>query len=150
MIRFFKFIICIFTVFSLTGCFGEEYDFSPPTVSLTNLEDIGQTVELAEANINWTYDETYNKKTADIEALAKKQFKINFHPEQEVSLGLDDGQFDRDRVRITLWKNEKRTGLELRNDETFTVPKEKGDYMIEVVVTTTTGTAQYVGSIGIQ
>ena len=86
----------------------------------------------------------------NIEALAKKQLKIDFHSGQEVSLGLDDGHFDRDGVRISLWKNEKKTDLELSNDETFSVPNEKGDYMIEVVVHTTTGTAQYVGIIGIQ
>ena len=140
----------IITVLTVTGCFGEENDYSPPTVSLTNPEDIGQSAKLGEANIDWTYDEKYNEKTTNLEALAKKQVKINFHPEQEVSLELDDGHFERDRIKIFLWENEKKTELVLRKDETFSVPKEKGDYMIEVVVNSNAGTAQYVGSIGIQ
>ncbi len=45
-------------------CIGEEYDFSPPTVSVYTLNSISPKEEgLAKVNIDWEYDEKYNKET---------------------------------------------------------------------------------------
>ena len=73
MKRSFKKSMGIFMVILLSGCIGESYDFSPPTVTLVNDEDIMHKVTLAEANIDWYYDEKYNKETKNIQALAKEQ-----------------------------------------------------------------------------
>ena len=56
MNTFFKLIVGLFFVFLLTGCFGEEYDFSPPTVSVFTPNGINYQEDLAEANIDWNYD----------------------------------------------------------------------------------------------
>lgn len=144
-------LIGMFFVFSLTGCFGEEYDFSPPTVSLTNPDDITQEVQLAEANIDWTFDEKYNKETKDILSLAKKQNKIYFKSGQRVQFNLEDGTFDAKKVEIALWQNENKIDLTIDNaGQYFNLPKEKGEYMIVVDVPTNKGNAQYVGIIVIQ
>ena len=39
-------------VFILTGCIGENYDFSPPAINLSSDSNI-KSEELAEANIDW-------------------------------------------------------------------------------------------------
>ncbi|GHI01644.1 hypothetical protein [Neobacillus kokaensis] len=146
-----KLLLGLFFVFSLTGCFGEEYDFSPPTVSLTNPDDITQEEKLAEANIDWTYDEKYNKETKDILSLAKKQNKMYFTSGQRVQFGLEDGHFDAKDVKISLWQGENKMDLEIDNaGQYFNLPKEKGEYMIVVDVPTDKGNAQYVGIVVIQ
>jgi hypothetical protein len=141
----------LFFVVSLTGCFGEEYDFSPPTASLTNPDDITQEEKLAEANIDWKYDEKYNKETDDIQSLAKKQNKMYFNSGQRVQFNLEDGHFDAKDVKISLWQGENKIDLAIDNaGQYFNLPKEKGEYMIVLDLPTDKGTAQYVGNIVIQ
>lgn len=135
----------------LTGCIGEEYDFSPPSASLTNPEDITQEEKLAEANIDWTYDEKYNKETKDILSLAKEQNKMYFNSGQKVQFSLQDGHFDEKKVKISLLQNENKMDLEMEHAGSyFNLPKEKGEYMIVLDLPTDKGTAQYVGNIIIQ
>ncbi|MEK3990634.1 MULTISPECIES: hypothetical protein [Robertmurraya] len=151
MKRFCIFLFGLFFVVSLTGCIGEEYDFSPPTASLTNPEDITQEEKLAEANINWTFDEKYNKETKDILSLAKKQNKMHFNSGQKVQFSLQDGYFDEKNVKISLWQNENKIDLEMDNaGPYFNLPKDKGEFMIVLDLPTDKGTAQYVGNIVIQ
>lgn len=141
----------IFLVVSLTGCIGEEYGFSPPTASITNPDDITQEEKLAEANINWTYNEKYNKQTKDILSLAKEQNIMQFNSGQKVQFSLEDGYFDENNVKFSLWQNEKKIDLEIDNAGAyFNLPKEKGEYIIVLDLPTDKGTAQYVGNIIIQ
>lgn len=138
-------------VVSLTGCIGEEYGFSPPTASITNPDDITQEEKLAEANINWTYNEKYNKQTKDILSLAKEQNIMQFNSGQKVQFSLEDGYFDENNVKFSLWQNEKKIDLEIDNAGAyFNLPKEKGEYIIVLDLPTDKGTAQYVGNIIIQ
>jgi hypothetical protein len=140
----------IFVVLS-TGCIGEEYDFSPPTASLTNPEDISQEAKLAEANIDWTYDEKYNKETKDILSLAKKQNKMYFNSGQKVQFSLQDGHFDEKKVKISLLQNENKMDLEMEHAGSyFNLPNEEGEYVIVLDLPTDKGNAQYVGNIIIQ
>ena len=146
-----KLLLGLFFVVSLTGCFGEEYDFSPPTASLTNPDDITQEEKLAEANIDWTYDEKYNKETDDILSLAKKQNKMYFNSGQRVQFNLEDGHFDAKDVKMSLWQDENKIDLAIDNaGQYFNLPKEKGEYMIVLDLATDKGTAQYVGNVVIQ
>jgi hypothetical protein len=149
--RFCTFLLRLFFVVSLTGCFGESYDFSPPTVSLTNPDDITQEEILAEANIDWTYDEKYNKKAKDILSLAKKQNKMFFNSGQKVQLILEDGDFNPNGISVSVWQSENKINLEYDNaSQDFNLPKEKGEYMIVVDIDANSGNAQYVGNIVIQ
>ena len=52
----FKLFIGVFFVLTLTGCIGENYDFTPPKVSIMNTYDISDEEELGAANINWDTD----------------------------------------------------------------------------------------------
>lgn len=151
MIRFFKLIIVLLVVFSLTGCFGENYDFSPPTVSVFTPNGINEQEKLAEANIDWNYDEKYNKETKDILSLAKKQNKMSFNSGQQVELSLENGDFNPNGISVSVWQKENKIDLEYqKNDQSFYLPKEKGEYMIVVDLNADSGNAQYVGSIVIQ
>ncbi|MGO5010893.1 hypothetical protein ACTQ5K_03250 [Niallia sp. Sow4_A1] len=47
---FFKLFIGMFFVFTLIGCFGEDYDVGVPTAHL-NFDN--SSVQLTEANIRW-------------------------------------------------------------------------------------------------
>jgi len=151
LIRFFKLIIVLLVVFSLTGCFGENYDFSPPTVSVFTPNGINEQEKLAEANIDWNYDEKYNKETKDILSLAKKQNKMSFNSGQQVELSLENGDFNPNGISVSVWQKENKIDLEYqKNDQSFYLPKEKGEYMIVVDLNADSGNAQYVGSIVIQ
>ncbi|WP_141431079.1 hypothetical protein [Bacillus sp. 03113] len=150
MNRFFKLIIGLFFVFSLTGCIGEDYDFSPPTVSLLNPNDINQQEDLEEANINWNSDKQYSKETEDILSLAKKQNKMYFDSRQQVDLLFEHGDFDLKGVSVSVHQNDKKIDLEFKDDQSFNLPNEKGEYVIVVDLNTDSGNAQYVGNIVIQ
>lgn len=146
-----SFLLGVFIVVSLTGCFGEEYDYSPPTASLSNPVDITQEEKLEEANIDWTYDEKYNKKTKDIQALANSLTIMYFDAGQEVEFILEDGHFDAKDVKISLLGNEGKLDLEVNEaGQTFTLPKVKDDYMVVLDLPTDKGTAQYVGNLVIK
>lgn len=151
MKRFCTFLFGLFFIITLTGCLGESYDFSPPTVSLVNPDDITQEEILAEANIDWTYDEKYNKETKDIHSLAKKQNKMYFSSGQKVQFTLEDGDFDAKDVKISLLHDENKTDVSIDNvGQYFNLPNEKGEYIIIVDVPSDKGNAQYVGNIVIQ
>ncbi|WP_177201268.1 hypothetical protein [Bacillus sp. OV322] len=140
-----------FFVILLTGCFGETYDYSPPTVTLTNPDDIEQEVKLAEANIYWqTSDKNYTKKTEDIQSLAKKQSKMELKAGQKAELHLENGDFEPNGISVSVWKNAEKTDLKVKNDQSFNLPKNKGNYMIVVDIDTDKGHAQYVGDVVIQ
>jgi hypothetical protein len=52
---FIKLYLFTFIIFGLSGCIGEEYDFSPPTVTLL-ANDVAD-VELKETNVDWLGEE---------------------------------------------------------------------------------------------
>ncbi|MED0990471.1 hypothetical protein [Bacillus nitratireducens] len=151
MNTFFKLIIGLFFVFLLTGCFGEEYDFSPPTVSVFTPNGINEQEDLAEANIDWNYDSKYNKKTKDIQSLAKKQNKMYFNSGQQVQISLENGDFNPNGISVSVWQKENKIDLEYqKNDQSFYLPKEKGEYVIVIDIDAGSGNAQYVGNVVIQ
>ena len=74
------FKLCMIVVFILTGCIGENYDFSPPAINLSSDSNI-KSEELAEANIDWrgVGNNPIEKEIKDIIALAKKQQPMYFN-----------------------------------------------------------------------
>lgn len=144
-------IILLYCFLFLSGCIGENYDFSPPTASLVNPENISQEVILAEANIDWYYDEKYNKETTDILSLAKEQPIMELSSGQEVQYNFEGGIFDAKKVKIFLWQNETKIDLEVDiYGQLFKLPKEKGDYIIVLELPGYHGNAEYVGNISIK
>jgi hypothetical protein len=148
--RFLGFISCLVFVSVLAGCFGENYDFSPPTVSLIKPDDSNQEAALAEANVEWDSDEQYNRKTEDVQALAQKQEVMHFNPGQKVQYSLEAGHFDSDGVSVSVWKNDSETKLKLEKGQSFYLPEETGEYMIVFDLDTDKGNAQYVGNIVVE
>lgn len=146
-----KLILTVLFVFLLTGCIGEEYDFSPPAFLISSTDNIGKEQQLIESNINWNYDKTFNKETKDIFSLAKEQNKIYFNSGQELQFYLDGGIFDAKKVEISLWKDEKRIDLDINNaNQYFNLPEEIGEYIMVVELPGFHGDVQYVGNIVIQ
>lgn len=147
---FLKLFLGILLTLSLAGCIGEDYDFSPPEVTLQPA-DAAQQEKLAEANIEWSYDEQYNKKTEDIFALANRQNKLILQSGERVQLTLDHGDFDLDRTAISVWRNDERVTLSYdEKDQSFAAPAEAGEYVIEVELATDRGKAQYVGMLVVE
>lgn len=151
MKRFLKFIIGLFYVFSLTGCIGEDYDFTPPTVSLSNPNDI-QIFYLEEASIAWRGENSkqFEKETKSILLLAKEQKQMYFSSGQKIYLLFDSEDFAVKELNVSVWQNDKKIDLELNDDRSFYFPKEKGEYVIELNLHTDRGYAQYVGNVIIQ
>ncbi|MFP7486355.1 hypothetical protein SFC65_19515 [Priestia filamentosa] len=134
-------------VFLLTGCIGEEYDFSPPTVFLDSDSRMEQ-IELQEANINWNSDKEYKKETKDILSLARKQQQYIVKTGGRDYLTFDSQDFAIDKINVSLWKDGKQTPLEINDDDrSFHLPKQDGEYIIDVTLHTDSGTAQYVGNL---
>lgn len=150
--RFFNMFIGIFIVIILTGCIGEKYDFSPPTVTLVNPDYIMQKVILTEANIDWRHDEKYNKKTENIQTLAEELDPLFLNAGQKVDYTLEDGQPNSspDEISVSVWKNDKELILEPEEIQSFRLPNEKGEYIIVFDLSTTKGNAQYVGNLVIK
>ena len=136
----------LFCALSLTACFGETYDFTPPTVSLSN-ENRLDDIQLEEANVNWSSDKEYKKETKDILTFGNKQHQFMVGPNEKDSLVFDNQDFDVKDLNISVWREDKKTQLELKDDSSFTFPAEKGQYVIEVNLLADSGSAQYVGNI---
>ena len=134
-----------------TGCIGEEYDFSPPTVSVFTPNGINSKEDLAEANIDWNYDEKYNKDTKDIQSFAKRQDVIYFNAGELVAITLEDGDFNPNGIRVSVWQEDKKIDLEYqKSSQDFYLPEEKGEYVIVIDIDADSGNAQYVGNVAIQ
>ena len=136
-------------IFTLTGCIGEEYDFTPPTVSLTTDSDI-QSFELEESNINWQSDKEYKKETEDILSFAREQKPVYFKSGQKVNYDFDNQDFAIEELNVSVWKNDEEIKLEIIDINSFHLPKEEGEYVIVYDLRTNNGTAQYVGNVVIQ
>ncbi|WP_341285380.1 hypothetical protein [Priestia megaterium] len=145
-----KMCVGIIFLLPLGGCFGEDYDFSPPTVTISpTVNDIIDT-DLKEANADWKGEnnEPYIKKTKDISKLAVKQQALVVGPETEGNISFDNEDFSVGGLTISVLKNDKKQKLKLNEeDRTFNFPKEKGKYVIVVDLNTDRGNAQYVGNI---
>jgi len=144
--------VCVGVIFLLPlgGCFGEDYDFSPPTVTISpTVNDIIAT-DLKEANVDWKGEnnEPYIKETKEISKLAVKQQALAVGPETEGNISFDNEDFSVGGLTISVLKNDKKQKLKLNEeDRTFNFPKEKGKYVIVVDLNTDRGNAQYVGNI---
>lgn len=154
MNRHFKLIICLFFVFSLTGCFAEDYDVGVPTAHLNS--DIS-SVQLTEANISWkTANEDVQKKIKDIERYASSLDEIKVFSGQKVSLEFKENEknggdiWTDPEIIVALLKDGKKIELPLGNNGEFQFPTNKGSYILEVEFINTAGSAQYVGNIIIQ
>ncbi|KOS66275.1 hypothetical protein AEA09_18835 [Lysinibacillus contaminans] len=150
MKHFFKMFSGIFIVILLSGCIGESYDYSPPTVTLSHPDDYTQDVTLAEANINWDYDKKYNKETEDIQTLSKEQVPIYLKAGQQVQYLIEDGHFEPNRINVSLLENDSEINLKLEEVESFRLINETGEYTVVFNIESSKGDAQYVGRIVIQ
>ena len=146
---FTKLFAGLFSIVLLTGCnfIGENYDYTPPAVSLTYSD-----IELEEANINWDTkgdtSEDGTVKTDDIFELAKEQEQVAVKAGENDSLQFDSQDFLLENVTVLLWKDGQSTSIEIDEKSLdFNYPSEAGSYVIDVTIDTESGTAQYVGNI---
>ncbi|RDW17709.1 hypothetical protein [Oceanobacillus chungangensis] len=133
----------------LTGCnfIGEDYDYTPPTVSLSYSE-----IELEEANINWNTkgdtSEDGTVSTNDIFELANEQEQSAVKVGGNDSIQFDNQHFLLEDVTVLLWKDGQSTTIEIDEKSLdFNYPSEAGNYVIDVTIDTDSGMAQYVGNI---
>ncbi|WP_201715659.1 hypothetical protein [Rossellomorea arthrocnemi] len=127
--------ICLFLTFSLTGCIGGDYDFTPPTVTLMEIESV-DSVELTETNIDWHGEngKPLDKETKEILTFAQEEKELTFPPGQQVDL-----LFDSEDLLGFLWVGNEKLKLEMGGDQSFSFPKGKGSYVPEVDLLTDRG-----------
>ncbi|WP_400245832.1 hypothetical protein AB3U99_04520 [Niallia sp. JL1B1071] len=140
----------LFLTFLLSGCIGENYDYTPPTVSLTYSD-----LELKEANINWDTkgdtSEDGTVKTDDIFELANEQGQVVVKAGDNDSVQFDNQDFLLESITVLLWKDGQSTTIDIDEKSLdFNYPSEVGSYVIDVTLNTDSGTAQYVGNVVIQ
>jgi len=146
---FLKLFMGLFLAFTLTGCIGEEYDFSPPTVTISAVVESmnEQSIELEEVNIDWDSDENYKKETEDILSFAREQKSVPFKSGQKVDYDFDSQDFAIEELNVSVWKDNKEIKLEINDDRSFHLPKEEGEYVIVFDLRSDKGIAQFVGNI---
>lgn len=147
MKKILKLCIGLILVFILGGCIGENYDFSPPAIKLSSNSNI-KSEELVEANVDWRGEgnNPIEKETNDILALAKEQQPVYFNAGEKVDLLSEHADFKTKGISVSVWQNDTKLDLEV-NDISFYIPKEKGEYVIEVNLQTDRGNVQYVGNL---
>lgn len=144
-----KLSIGLFLAFLLSGCIGEDYDFSPPTVTISANDVID--VDLQEANLDWSGEDNkpYKKETKDITKLAKKQQQLTIGPKTPGTLRFDSEDFSVGGLSAyVLDDNNTKQEIKMNDtDRSFTLPTEKGNYTFVVDLQTDRGSAQYVGNL---
>lgn len=141
-----KLIVLLILIFSiLSGCIAEDYDFTPPSITLLGSSVVDQG-ELAEANIKWDSDKAYRKETEDISSLAKEQEVIYLSSGEQVQLVLDNQDFLLEDLSAYVMKGDERIDLRVRDYE-FVLPEEQGEFVLVVDLLSDRGSAQYVGNI---
>ncbi|CAN7549611.1 hypothetical protein [Rossellomorea sp. LjRoot5] len=151
MKHFLRALICLFLIFSLTGCIAEDYDFTPPTVTLMETDSV-DSVELTETNIEWRGEngKPLEKETKEVVDFAREQKELTFPSGQQVDVLFDSEDFAVEELRAFLWIGNEKLQLKMDENRSFTFPKGKGSYVLEVDLQTDRGSAQYVGNIVIQ
>ncbi|UXH46577.1 hypothetical protein N5C46_11210 [Rossellomorea vietnamensis] len=144
-------LVCLFLIFFLTGCIGEDYDFTPPTVTLMETDSV-DSVELTETNIDWRGEngKPLEKETKEVVDFARKQKELTFPSGQQVDVLFDSEDFAVEELRAFLWLGNEKLQLDMEEDRSFTFPKGRGSYVLEIDLQTDRGSAQYVGNIVIQ
>lgn len=133
----------------LAGCIGENYDFTPPGITLSGSAPV-EWDRLAEADIDWLglENKRIDKEVGDFSAFADKQPEMRLVGGETVDLLFEHGDFDLQSLSVTLWHDGEETAVEVE-DMTFTLPDAIGDYLIEVNLRTDRGSAQYAGKLSI-
>ena len=91
-----------------------------------------QSIELEEVNIDWDSDKHYKKETEDILSFAREQKPVSFKSGQKVDYGFDSQDFAIEELNVSLWKNNKEIKLEINDDRSFHLPKDEGEYVIQL------------------
>lgn len=141
------FVSLIFVVL-LTGCIGEDYDFTPPDAFIESHRDFVKG-DLKTANIDWNSDKEYTKKTDDIDSLAKEQEPLHYYSGQKMDIRFDNGDIRIDNINIYVKQDGEKTKLPV-DDQVFEMPKEGGNYLIIVELEANSGNTEYVGNLDIQ
>jgi len=151
---YFHLFIGLLLAFTLTGCFGEDYDVGVPTAHLNF--DIS-SVQLSEANISWnTASEDVQESIKDVEKYASSLNEIKVLPGQKVFLDFKENEenggdiWTDPEITVALLKDDKRTELALDDSREFQFPTKKGNYVLEVEFINSAGSAQYVGNVVIE
>ncbi len=153
MRRFFKASAWVFFIFLLSGCIGENYDFTPPNIELyvNNGNASAELKDIVEANVDWIGEENkpYQKEVKDILLFAKKQKKMILGSGYNGDIIFDHEDFELKEMTVFVWKENEKQKVELKNRTMF-FPNEKGDYVLEINIESDSGTAQYVGNLAIE
>lgn len=149
--RYVKPLICLFLTIALTGCIAEDYDFTPPAVTLMETDSV-DSVELTETNIDWRGEngKAVEKETKEVVDFAREQKELTFSSGQQVDVLFDSEDFAVEELRAFLWLGNEKWQLDLDEGRSITFPRGKGSYVLEVDLQTDRGNAQYVGNIVIQ
>lgn len=151
MKRLIKSLIGLLFAFSLTGCFGEDYDVGVPTA---HLHIDNANVQLTEANIDWdTGSEKVLKTVENIEKFASTLNVTNVSSGEKAFLDFKENEENGGDIwtdpKITVFLSIENDWIELELDESreFQLPKNKGKYILVVEFDNSAGKAQYVGNI---
>lgn len=140
-------LLVIVLTFVLTGCFGEKYEFYPPTILIDN----GLVFEeLVESNSEWKGEgnKPLIKHTRDWFAMAKEQPSFALKGGDDIMIHSSHGDYLLYDIKASLWLNEnEKTDLYVEEDYSIQLPKKSGTYVLELTLETDQGNSQYVGHL---
>ncbi|MCM3672036.1 hypothetical protein M3181_24315 [Mesobacillus maritimus] len=148
MERLFRGIFLACFIVILAGCIGEEYDFTPPAVTLNDSSSLKNLAELVEVNIDWRGEEgePLTKETEDVFAFAKEQTPVSISSGQKVDIEFDSQDFAVEELEVSMWKQDVEMKSDVMDGRSFYFPEEKGEYVIVLDLRSDRGKAQYVGN----
>lgn len=132
---------------------GEDYDGGVP-IAILYIDN--SHVRLTEANINWNAASMGVQGTiGDIEEYGSSLNAIEVSSGGKVFLDLTEnvengggGDIWTDsKLTVSLLKDDERIELELDESREFRIPKNTGNYILEVEYVNSAGNAQYVGNV---
>lgn len=88
-------------------------------------------------------------KKADSLELAREQQQVSVKAGQEDFVDFDSQDFAIVDLSVSVWRDGEQIQLDVNRLKEFNFPNEKGEYLIEVNLTSDFGTAQYVGNISV-
>lgn len=144
-----RWMILSLLLVALSGCIGENYDFTPPGITLSGSAPV-EWDELAEADVDWLGPENkrIDTEVEDFLAFADEQPEMRFVAGEMVDLLFEHGDFDFQSLSVRLWHGGEETAVEVE-DLAFTLPSTTGDYLIEVNLLADRGSAQYAGKLSV-
>lgn len=146
--KYAKLLTTVLLIFVLTGCIGEDYDFSPPKAEITL-----NKIPLKTVVVKWNVGQKVYSRNKDILKTAEKMPVANVIAGDKDFINFNHGDYAIQSLDLTFIKDGKEGKIKkldlVDTSQDFKFPLKTGHYIIQVELSTESGNVTYVGSINV-